>query len=132
MSLFRAATRAMTGVPYIMLGYDAATEPGGRVGQAAPLLDQARAVVPIPLDNETIVRANGAAMAVGGAMIASGVGARAGAGLIAASLVPTTAAGHPFWKIDDPMQRKMQKVQFLKNVSLLGGLLIIAAGAGKR
>lgn len=132
MSLFRAVTRALTGVPYMMLGYDAATEPGGRVAAAAPLLDTVRNVVPVPLDNETIVRANGAAMVVGGGMIASGLGTRVGAGIVAASLVPTTVAGHAFWEIEDPMQRKMQQVQFVKNVSLLGGLLVIAAGAGRK
>ena len=128
MRLLHAAGRALTGIPYMMLGYDAATEPGGRVDAAAPLLDQVRGVVPVPLDNDTIVRANGAAMVVGGAMVATGLGARAGAGLIAASLVPTTVAGHGFWEIDDPMQRKMQQVQFVKNVSLLGGALVILAG----
>lgn len=131
MRLLRAAGRALTGIPYMVLGYDAATEPGARVAAAAPLLDQARSVVPVPLDNDTIVRANGAAMAVGGAMVATGLGSRAGAGVIAASLIPTTFAGHGFWEIDDPMQRKMQQVQFLKNVSMLGGALVILAGAKK-
>jgi len=131
MRLLRAAGRAFTGIPYIVLGYDAATEPGMRVNAAAPLLDKARAVVPVPLDNEAIVRANGAAMAVGGAMVASGFGARVGAGIIAASLIPTTAAGHAFWEIDDPMQRKMQQVQFVKNLTMLGGVVMILAGNKK-
>lgn len=131
MRLLHAAGRALTGIPYMMLGYDAATEPGGRVDAAAPLLDQVRSVVPVPLGDDTVVRANGAAMLVGGAMVATGLGARAGAGLIAVSLVPTTFAGHGFWQIDDPVQRKMQQVQFVKNMSLLGGALVILAGTKK-
>ena len=48
-------------------------------------------------------------------------------GTLAASLVPTTLAGHRFWELEDPAQRTQQKLHFFKNVSMLGGL-IIAAG----
>ena len=43
------------------------------------------------------------------------------------TLLPTTAAAHRFWEIDDEAQRSTQKMHFFKNVSLVGGL-IIAAG----
>ncbi|MFT4086885.1 MAG: DoxX family protein [Gordonia sp. (in: high G+C Gram-positive bacteria)] len=127
MNLIAALGRAMTGVPYIKLGYDAATAPGQRVDTAAPLLDKVRQVVPIPVDNETVVRANGAAMAVGGALVASSLAPRAGAALLVGALVPTTVAGHPFWKSTDPAQRAMNQTQFLKNMAMCGGLVVIAA-----
>ena len=51
---------------------------------------------------------------------------------IAATLVPTTVAGHPFWKEEDPAKRKMQRIQFLKNVAMMGGVLLAAVDtAGK-
>jgi hypothetical protein len=51
---------------------------------------------------------------------------------IAATLVPTTLAGHPFWKEEDPAKRKMQRVQFLKNMAMMGGVLLAAVDtAGK-
>ncbi|QRY62410.1 DoxX family membrane protein [Gordonia sp. PDNC005] len=125
MNLLHAVGRGLTGVPYIKLGFDAATTPGMRVDAAAPLLDR----LPLPVDNETVVRANGAAQAFGGALIAAGIAPRAAAGLVLASLVPTTIAGHGFWTYDDPAARAQQKVQFLKNVAMAGGLVtIIAAG----
>jgi len=44
----------------------------------------------------------------------------------AIKMVPTTIAGHPFWEIDDPVKRSQQRVQFLKNTGILGGLLVLA------
>ena len=44
--------------------------------------------------------------------------------MLAASLVPTTAAGHRFWEESDPAQRANQRIHFFKNVSMLGGLMI--------
>jgi putative oxidoreductase len=43
--------------------------------------------------------------------------------LLAGSLVPTTLAGHAFWTVEDPAARKSQRVQFLKNMAMIGGLL---------
>ena len=125
MNILRAAGRALTGLPYVKLGFDAATNPGMRVDAAAPLLDK----LPLPVDNETVVRANGAAQALGGAMIVAGVAPRWAAAGVLASLVPTTVAGHGFWTYDDPALRGQQQIQFLKNVTMAGGLIaIIAAG----
>ena len=59
--------------------------------------------------------------------LATGRAPRISAGVLAASLVPTTAAGHRFWEADDPAQRTQQTLHFFKNVSLIGGL-IIASG----
>jgi hypothetical protein len=41
-------------------------------------------------------------------------------------LVPTTYAGHRFWETDDKQERMQQRIHFLKNLSILGGLLIAA------
>jgi uncharacterized membrane protein YphA (DoxX/SURF4 family) len=62
-----------------------------------------------------------------GAALALGKLPRLSAALLAASLVPTTLAGHPFWELDDPKERSAQRIQFLKNLGLLGGLLLASA-----
>ena len=46
--------------------------------------------------------------------------------MLAATVVPTTMSAHLFWKEQDPQVRAQQKVQFLKNLGLLGGLLLAA------
>jgi uncharacterized membrane protein YphA (DoxX/SURF4 family) len=70
-------------------GSAAAREPGKRVKLLAD------AGIPHP---EVTVRANGAAMAAAGGMLAFGIAPRMSAAILAGSLVPTTVVGHPFWK----------------------------------
>jgi putative oxidoreductase len=120
----RIAARLLTGSTYALLGYDAARTPGGRVGQAAPTLARIRQVLPLPQDDELVVRANGATQAVAGTLLALGQWPRASAAVLALSLAPTTLAGHAFWQIDDPAARKLQRTQFTKNMAMLGGLLL--------
>ena len=40
--------------------------------------------------------------------------------------MPTTLAGHRFWEHEDPKERFGQLSHFLKNLGLLGGLLLAA------
>ena len=65
-------------------------------------------------------------MLAGGALLATGRVPRLASTLLAGSLVPTTIAGHPFWRETDPVKKQQQRVQFLKNLGLLGGLLLAA------
>jgi putative oxidoreductase len=43
-------------------------------------------------------------------------------------LVPTTFLMHAYWKIQDPMARMGERVNFMKNLALLGGTLILLSG----
>jgi putative oxidoreductase len=127
----RPAARILTGSMYALLGFDAARAPGPRVDMAAPLLDSVRQVVPLPVGNETAVRANGALQAAAGTLLALGVAPRLSAVALVGSMVPTTFAGHQFWTIEDPAARNAQRTQFLKNMSLIGGLLFTAIDSGQ-
>ena len=120
--VLRIAARLATGSTYAILGYDAVRSPGPRVDMAAPLLTSTRKVVPLPADDELLVRVNAAVQVLGGVVLKTGKLQRTAAASIVASLIPTTAAGHAFWSIEDPMARKMQRTQFHKNMAMLGGL----------
>ncbi|TQK72804.1 DoxX family membrane protein [Nocardioides sp. SLBN-35] len=122
----RRLARLLTGTTYVLLGVDALRTPGGRVDAAGPLLATLRGVVPLPEDDTLLVRANGAAQAAGGAAIAAGVLPRTAALGLIGSMVPTTLAGHAFWKVEDPAARKQQQVQLLKNLAMIGGLVQVA------
>jgi putative oxidoreductase len=52
--------------------------------------------------------------------------------VLGASLVPTTIAGHAFWDVEDERDRSAQRMQFLKNAGLFGGLLFAALDTGGR
>lgn len=68
---------------------------------------------------------------LGGLSILLGYHARIGAWLIALFLVAVTPMMHNFWTVADPMARQMQMIMFMKNVSMLGGALLISQfGAG--
>ncbi len=67
----------------------------------------------------------------GGLSILLGYRARLGAWLIILFLVPVTLMMHNFWAVKDPMMAQMQMIMFMKNVSMLGGALLITQfGAG--
>src|SRR5712664_3854667 len=60
-----------------------------------------------------------------------GYRAKLGAWLIVLFLIPVTLMMHKFWTVSDPMMAQIQMVMFMKNVSMLGGALLISQfGAG--
>jgi putative oxidoreductase len=129
-NVLRVAARALTGSTYVALGADAFRAPGGRVDQAAPVLAAVRGVVPLPVEDELIVRGNAAVQVGAGALLTAGVLPRLSASVLVGSLVPTTLAGHAFWKIDDPKARAQKRTQFFKNLTMIGGLLYAALDTG--
>jgi putative oxidoreductase len=67
----------------------------------------------------------------GSLSILLGYRARIGAWFIVLFLAAVTPMMHKFWGVTDPMMYQMQFVMFMKNVSMLGGaLLITQIGAG--
>ena len=121
----RVVARILTGSTYVVLGADALLTPGKRPEIAGQTLAAIRKVVPLPENDTLLVQANAAVMVGGGALLALGRVPRLAALALAASLVPTTAAAHQYWTIDDPAARAQQKIHFWKNASLLGGLLLV-------
>jgi putative oxidoreductase len=73
-----------------------------------------------------LVRIAGVFAVVGGLSIILGYKARFGAWLIILFLVPVTLMMHNFWAVSDPMMRQTQQIMFLKNISMLGGAMLIA------
>ncbi|MES2559831.1 MAG: DoxX family protein [Bacteroidota bacterium] len=66
-------------------------------------------------------------LAFAGALsIISGYHAKWGAWLIVLFLIPVTFTMHNFWTIADPMARQLQLTMFMKNISMLGGALLIS------
>jgi putative oxidoreductase len=120
----RPPARMLTGSTYVLLGFDALREPGGRVDLAGPVLATMRKVIPLPEDDEQLVRFNAGVQVVAGAMLGLGIAPRLSALALAGSLIPTTIAGHSYWNLEDPAAQKAQRIQFHKNMALLGGLLL--------
>lgn len=133
----RTIARALLSGIFIVSGARAVADPGPYVERARPVTDRLaptirRAAPRLPADTENLVRLHGATQLAGGLLLATGHVTRPAAAVLAASLVPTTVAGHPFWSASDPAQRQLHQVHFLKNLGLLGGLLLAAADTGGR
>ena len=73
------------------------------------------------------VLASGVLLVVGGLTLVLGAYPLLGAAAIAAFLVATTLTMHDFWAVDDPEVRQSEMTDFLKNVALAGGALVLFA-----
>ncbi|MFC0029799.1 DoxX family protein [Micromonospora chaiyaphumensis] len=128
----RSLARVMLSGIFVVSGARNLQNPGRLVPAAQPITDKVTPLLQsihprIPTDTATLVRANSATQLIGGLMLATGKFTRPAALVLAATLVPTTAAGHPFWNNDDPAARNNNQIHFLKNLGLFGGLLLAAA-----
>lgn len=78
-----------------------------------------------------VVPFSGLLAILGGLSILLGYRAKIGAWFIALFLIGVTPMMHNFWVVSDPMAHQMQFIMFMKNVSMLGGALLISQlGAG--
>ncbi len=66
---------------------------------------------------------------VGGLSVLLGFQARIGAGMLLLFLLAATYFFHDFWTFDDPAERRMQMIQFMKNLSM-GGAMLVVIGIG--
>jgi uncharacterized membrane protein YphA (DoxX/SURF4 family) len=126
MTLVRRVARPMLAAMFVVGGLDQLKHPGQKAETARPLVDKYGPRLGLPDDPELLVRGIGVAMVGAGSLLALGRLPRVASTVLAATLVPTTLAAHSYWEKQDPSEREAQKVQFLKNLALLGGLLLAA------
>lgn len=122
--MFRRIARPLLAATFIYAGVDALRDPTERATKATGLVNAAAERFGTPADPATAVRLNGGVMVAGGLGLATGVAPRTSALALAAALVPTTIATHPFWE-SPKEERSGQLLQFLKNVGLFAGLLLM-------
>ena len=130
--LVRRIARPLLASSFIYGGIDPLRNPQSRVPGAAPIVEQISEVadkqlpVQVSRDVEQWVKIDAAVKVGAGSLFALGKFPRLCALLLTGSIVPTTMAGHRFWEHQDPKERFGQLSHFLKNLGLLGGLLIAA------
>jgi putative oxidoreductase len=84
--------------------------------------------VPMP---GLLVPLSGIIALAGGLSVLLGYQTRLGALLLVIFLVPVTLVMHNFWAASDPVVFQVEKGMFLRNVTMLGGALLISYfGAG--
>jgi putative oxidoreductase len=124
----RTIARPMLASIFVAQGLETLQHPEIVAPRAEPVVKRMSDMVPaLPSESEQAVRVNGAIQVAAGTLLGLGWFPRLSALTLAGTLVPTTLAGHAFWAEDDAATRKQQRIHFLKNLAMLGGLLIAAA-----
>jgi putative oxidoreductase len=123
----RGVARPMLAGVFVYAGFDAARHPDSKAATAEPVVVPIAEQLGASGEPADWVRFNGIVQVAAGLTLALGKLPRLSAVVLAGSLVPTTLAGHRFWDEDDPAKRSAQTIQFLKNASMLGGLILAAA-----
>jgi putative oxidoreductase len=131
-NVFDAASRAALGWVFIHAGSDVLRKPEAPAKKAAPVLAGIRQAVPLELPDDTLlVRLNAGTQVVAGAALMFGKAPRLAALALIGSLVPTTAGGHRFWEFE-AAERMNQRNHFIKNLSIVGGLLQVVITPRRR
>jgi putative oxidoreductase len=133
MTLIRLMARPMLASMFVMGGIDSLRHASAKVPTAEKVTEQVPTLaekiapgLPLPTDPATLIRINGGVQVAAGLALATGRLPRLSALALAASLAPTTYAGHAFWEEEDSGARVSQRIQFFKNLSMMGGLLLAA------
>ena len=123
MPLSHRLARSFIAPMFITGGLDAVRNPIGK-SEAVEKVARQLSSFGLPKDPVQLVRLNGAVQLAAGSLLVIGRVPRLASVALAASLVPTTLAGHRFWEETDPVVKATQRIQFLKNLAMLGGLLL--------
>jgi uncharacterized membrane protein YphA (DoxX/SURF4 family) len=122
MGLTRRLAQPLLAAGFIAGGIETLLEPGPRIQRA-----REAGADELPFgDAATLTRVSAAVQVGAGAMLATNRMPRLSALVLAASLLPTTYAGHPFWSETDKQARQQHRASFMKNAGVLGGLLVTA------
>ncbi|MGW6422708.1 DoxX family protein [Nocardia sp. NPDC055053] len=134
----RRVARTLLATTFVAGGVTALMNPKPRAAAATALADKGRADLPdslaarVPDDPSRFVQINAAVQIAGGLLLASGRAPRPAALVLAATVVPGTITEQDFWAESDPDKKAAKRAGFLKDLGLLGGLLITASDtAGK-
>ncbi len=121
--MIRKVTYLLFSGIYIINGWGAFSDPGKRPDLVA--------AAGIPYPKQAVVL-NAAVMIFAGLLLGLGIKPRFAAALLLGSMIPTTIVGHPFWKEEPGLQRQNQQTQFLKNLSMIAGLLMVLTERGAK
>ena len=123
MSPTRSLARPLLAAVFVSEGVNGLKSPGERVEvvRAAGLSDP-----------EKLVQVSAGTQLVGGLALAAGRLPRLSALALAGTLVPSTYLHQDFWAESDKQVKAAKKQQLLKNLGVLGGLLLAFADTGGR
>jgi uncharacterized membrane protein YphA (DoxX/SURF4 family) len=130
--LIRRIARPLLSVAFIGQGVESLLNPKSAAEAAAPAVDSLQALPDpvgskIPSDPETFAQITAAVQIGGGLLLATGKMPRVASAALAFTVLPANLGTHMFWAETDPQRKAELRQAFLKDLSLLGGLVIASA-----
>jgi uncharacterized membrane protein YphA (DoxX/SURF4 family) len=133
MSITQRVADPLLAAMFISGGMDAVRNSESKVKRAESVVKPlAKAIPMIPDNTELLVKVNGVVQIAAGSLLALGKAKRLSSLVLIGSIIPTTYAGHRFWEETDESAKAQQRVHFLKNLGLLGGLILSAGTRPKK
>ena len=128
MTISSRIARPLLASIFVSGGLDAVRNPEGKVKAAETVTGPlTRHISALPDDTALLVRVNGGVQVVAAVLLSIGKFRRISSLALIGSIVPTTLAGHRFWDEVDDEKSAQAQVHFLKNLAVLGGLILAAA-----
>lgn len=125
--MLRALARPLLASWFVYGGVQSYLEPETRAAQVAPELEPRLQEWGLEqVSTQDVVKAHAVASVALASALALSRTPRAAALGLAGLAGATAAVTHPFWKETDPARKEAELDQFLKNVSLVGGVLLAA------
>jgi uncharacterized membrane protein YphA (DoxX/SURF4 family) len=130
--LIRRIARPLLSVAFIGQGVESLLNPKSAAEAAAPALGGLQALPDavsssIPSDPQRFAQINAAVQIGGGLLLATGRMPRVASAALALTVLPANLGAHMFWTETDPQRKAELRQAFLKDLSLLGGLVIASA-----
>ncbi|MEV4126238.1 DoxX family membrane protein [Nocardia sp. NPDC049707] len=131
--LLRRFARPLLATAFVADGVDALIHPEPRTQAASALVQQSKQALPdnivatLPAEPGTLVRINALTQISAGVLLALGKLPRLASLTLAATVIPATVTEQDFWAEKDPERKAAKRTAFLKDMSLLGGLMIASA-----
>ncbi|WAC93743.1 DoxX family membrane protein [Mycobacterium sp. Aquia_213] len=135
--VIRRIARPLLSVAFIGQGVESLLNPKAAAEAAAPAVDGLQALPDqvarsIPADPQTFAQITAGVQIGGGLLLATGKMPRVASAVLALTVLPANLGTYSFWNEHDPERKAERRREFLKDLSLLGGLMIASADtAGK-
>ncbi|GLE52612.1 DoxX family protein [Mycobacterium montefiorense] len=135
--LIRRIARPLLSVAFIGQGVESLLNPKSAAEAAAPAVDGLQALPDqvarsMPDDPQTFAQVTAAVQIGGGLLLATGKLPRLASAVLAVTVLPANFGNYSFWTEADPERKAALRRDFLKDLSLVGGLVIASADtAGK-
>lgn len=117
MSIIPIIGRVLFSILFIYNGWNHFAQYSGLVDYAA-MMGAPLPAVTVPL--------TGLMLILGGLSILTGIYHRIGSWLLAIFLILAAFIMHPFWTVEDPALASGEQLQFLKDLALAGGAILIS------